>query len=152
MDLNKKLDAFIDQALQEDIGDGDHTSLACIPKEKRDTARLLVKDPGVIAGVEVAKRIFEKVDPSSKFEIFMEDGSDVHVGDIVYQVECNTQALLKAERLSLNIMQRMSGIATYTHFLSNKISKYKAKLLRSFINNNNFLNIFIVLKFIFGNS
>jgi nicotinate-nucleotide pyrophosphorylase (carboxylating) len=129
MDLNKKLDAFIDQALQEDIGDGDHTSLACIPKEKRDTARLLVKEPGVIAGVEVAKRIFEKVDPSSKFEILMEDGSDVHVGDIVYQVECNTQALLKAERLSLNIMQRMSGIATLSNRFMFEVEDLPIQLL-----------------------
>ena len=129
MDLNEKLDSFISAALKEDIGDGDHTSLACIPAEKRDTARLLVKDPGVIAGVEVAKRIFEKVDPDCRFEIFIEDGSDVHVGDIVFEVECNTQALLKAERLALNIMQRMSGIATLSNRFMFEVEDLPVKLL-----------------------
>lgn len=129
MDLNEKLDSFIVEALKEDIGDGDHTSLACIPAEKRDTARLLVKDPGVIAGVEVAKRIFEKVDPDCRFEIFIKDGSDVHVGDIVFEVECNTQALLKAERLALNIMQRMSGIATLSNRFMFEVEDLPVKLL-----------------------
>lgn len=129
MDLSKKLDAFIDEALQEDIGTGDHTSLACIPKDKRDHARLLVKDSGVIAGVEVAKRIFEKVDPSSRFEVLIKDGSNVDFGDIVFQVECNTQALLKAERLALNTMQRMSGIATLSNRFVFEVEDLPVKLL-----------------------
>lgn len=129
MDLNEKLDAFIIEALNEDIGNGDHTSLACIPAEKRDTARLLIKDPGVIAGVEVAKKIFEKVDPSARFEVFIEDGNDVHIGDIVFEVECNTQALLKAERLALNIMQRMSGIATLSNRFKFEVEDLPVELL-----------------------
>lgn len=129
MDFNDKLDAFIVEALKEDIGSGDHTSLACIPKDKRDTARLLVKDPGVIAGVEVAKKIFEKIDPTSTFKVFIEDGSDVHIGDVVFEVECNTQALLQAERLSLNIMQRMSGIATLSNRFMFEVEDLNVKLL-----------------------
>ncbi|MCB0649864.1 MAG: carboxylating nicotinate-nucleotide diphosphorylase [Saprospiraceae bacterium] len=129
MDLSKKLDAFIDEALQEDIGNGDHTSLACIPKDKRDHARLLVKDSGVIAGVEVAKRIFEKVDPSSRFEVLIKDGSNVDFGDVVFEVECNTQALLKAERLALNTMQRMSGIATLSNRFVFEVEDLPVKLL-----------------------
>lgn len=129
MDLSKKLDAFIDEALQEDIGTGDHTSLACIPKDKRDHARLLVKDSGVIAGVEVAKRIFEKADPSSRFEVLIKDGSNVDFGDVVFQVECNTQALLKAERLALNTMQRMSGIATLSNRFVFEVEDLPVKLL-----------------------
>ena len=129
MDLNEKLDAFIAEALKEDVGDGDHTSLACIPKDKRDTARLLVKDPGVIAGVEVAKRIFQKVDPTCRFETNIVDGSDVHVGNTVFEVECNTRALLKAERLALNIMQRMSGIATLSNRFKFEVEDLPVKLL-----------------------
>ena len=129
MDLSKKLDAFIDEALQEDIGNGDHTSLACIPKDKREHARLLVKDSGVIAGVEVAKRIFEKVDPSSRFEVLIKDGSNVDFGDVVFEVECNTQALLKAERLALNTMQRMSGIATLSNRFVFEVEDLPVKLL-----------------------
>jgi nicotinate-nucleotide pyrophosphorylase (carboxylating) len=129
MDFNEKLDAFIVEALNEDIGDGDHTSLACIPTDKRDTARLLVKDPGVIAGVEVARRIFEKVDPNYRFEVFIDDGSAVHMGDVVFEVECNTQALLKAERLALNIMQRMSGIATLSNRFKFEVEDLPVQLL-----------------------
>jgi nicotinate-nucleotide pyrophosphorylase (carboxylating) len=129
MDLNKKLDAFIVEALKEDIGDGDHTSLACIPGDKIDTARLLVKDPGVIAGVEVARKIFEKVDPTARFEVFIQDGKDVNIGDIVFEVKCNTQALLKAERLALNIMQRMSGIATLSNRFKFEVEDLPVQLL-----------------------
>ncbi len=129
MDLNEKLDAFIEEALKEDIGDGDHTSLACIPGDKRDTARLLVKDPGVIAGVEVARKIFQKVDPTARFEVFIQDGKDVNIGDIVFEVQCNTQALLKAERLALNIMQRMSGIATLSNRFKFEVEDLPVQLL-----------------------
>ena len=113
--LNTQLDHFIDQALKEDVGEGDHTSLACISSDARSKARLMVKDAGVLAGVEVAKRIFEKVDTTSTVKVIIEDGTDVHFGDIAFEVECNAQALLKAERLVLNIMQRMSGIATLSN-------------------------------------
>jgi nicotinate-nucleotide pyrophosphorylase (carboxylating) len=107
-----QVDWFIQAALDEDIKDGDHTSLACIPAESRSKAKLLVKDDGVIAGVELAKKIFLTLDPNAVFEEIISDGSDITYGDIVFYVECNTQALLKGERLALNVMQRMSGIAT----------------------------------------
>lgn len=106
------LEEFIKNALHEDIGEGDHTSLACIPKDSRSKAKLLVKDPGVLAGVEVAKRIFAEVDDTATIDLKIEDGSPISEGDIAFYVECNSQALLKAERLVLNTMQRMSGIAT----------------------------------------
>lgn len=113
----KILEEFIDDALYEDVQEGDHTSLACIPADARSKAKLLIKAPGVIAGIELAKVVFKKVDPTSKIDIFIEDGSSVSYGDIAFNVECNAQALLKAERLVLNAMQRMSGIATMSnHF------------------------------------
>lgn len=112
---NQQLSEFIDRALQEDVGPGDITSLACIPAEKTSKARLLAKDPGVLAGLEVAKAVFAKVDPQSKLEVFIPDGAFIHHGDIVFEVTCNTRALLKAERLVLNVMQRMSGIATLSN-------------------------------------
>ncbi len=106
---------FIDNGLQEDVREGDHTSLACIPADDRCRAKLLVKDPGVIAGVDLAKVAFKRVDPDSTINVFIEDGTSVNHGDIAFEVECNTQALLKAERLVLNSMQRMSGIATLSN-------------------------------------
>ena len=107
-----QVDWFIQAALDEDIKDGDHTSLACIPADSRSKAKLLVKDDGVIAGVELAKQIFLTLDPNAVFEEIISDGQDIKYGDIVFYVECNTQALLKGERLALNVMQRMSGIAS----------------------------------------
>lgn len=112
---NAHLDWFIQAALDEDIKDGDHTSLACIPENTRTKARLLAKDDGVIAGVELAKKIFTTVDPTSVFEEIIPDGKDIKFGDVVFFVECNTRALLKSERLVLNTMQRMSGIATLSN-------------------------------------
>ena len=106
------IENFIVQALAEDVGTGDHTSNACIDIESKSTARLLVKDVGVIAGVELAERIFKHVDPNCHFELKIKDGADIDYGNIVFLVTCNTRALLKAERLVLNTMQRMSGIAT----------------------------------------
>ena len=111
----KVLDEFIDDALYEDVREGDHTSLACIPEDARSRAKLLVKDAGVLAGVELAKAVFAKVDETSKVNVFIEDGKSVSYGDIAFEVECNAQALLKAERLVLNAMQRMSGIATMSN-------------------------------------
>jgi len=107
-----QLEKFVDEALLEDVRDGDHTSLACIPADSRSKARLLVKDPGVLAGVQLAEMIFKKVDPTASIDVRIKDGSDVFYGDEAFYVECNSQALLKAERLVLNTMQRMSGIAT----------------------------------------
>jgi len=106
-----QIDRFIKEALEEDVRDGDHTSLACIPADSRSRARLLVKDPGVIAGVELAEMIFKAVDPTATIDVRIPDGSDVFFGDEAFYVECGSQALLKAERLVLNTMQRMSGIA-----------------------------------------
>ncbi len=106
---------FIDKALEEDVQDGDHTSLACIPATARTKAKLLVKDDGVIAGIELAERIFKRVDPTSTVTLFKKDGEAIRFGEIAFEVECNSQALLKAERLVLNTMQRMSGIATMSN-------------------------------------
>ena len=109
------LNNFIDKALEEDVQDGDHTSLACIPEAARTKAKLLVKDDGVIAGIELAERIFKRVDPTSTITLFKKDGEAIRYGEIAFEVECNSQALLKAERLVLNTMQRMSGIATMSN-------------------------------------
>ena len=111
----KVLEEFIDDALYEDVREGDHTSLATIPTDARNKAKLLVKDAGVIAGIELAKVVFKKVDEASTVNVFIEDGSSVSYGDIAFEVECNAQALLKAERLVLNAMQRMSGIASMSN-------------------------------------
>lgn len=124
-----QLDDFIERALAEDIGSGDHTSLACIPADDRSHARLLVKDVGVIAGVEIAKRIFRQVDPNSRVEVLIEDGTDVSEGDVAFTVECNTQALLKAERVVLNTMQRLSGIATLSNRFAFEVEDLPVKIL-----------------------
>ena len=114
----KKFDEFIDRALEEDAPQGDITSLACIPADSRSTACLLVKDAGVIAGISLAEHIFKKVDPESRFEKRMNDGDHASFGSIAFTVEANTRALLLAERVTLNLMQRLSGIATLAnHFL-----------------------------------
>ena len=120
---------FIVNALAEDVGDGDHTSLACVPKSNRDTAQLIVKDVGVLAGVEIAKRIFQYVDPESTVNVLIEDGTDVDFGEIAFEVECNSQALLKAERLVLNTMQRMSGIATLSSRFAVEVEDMPVKIL-----------------------
>ncbi len=110
----KNLELFIENAIREDIGDGDHTSLSCIPETSTGKAQLLVKQEGIIAGVEVAKQVFKKFDKNVKIETFIQDGTPIKPGDIIFKVEGNTIALLGAERLALNIMQRMSGIASIT--------------------------------------
>jgi nicotinate-nucleotide pyrophosphorylase (carboxylating) len=125
----KYLDTFIDQALWEDVHDGDITALACIPTDKRDKAILKVKADGVLAGVALAELIFKKVDPSVKMNILMKDGDTMRFGDIAFEVECNTQALLKAERLVLNTMQRMSGIATMSRRYADEVKDIKVKIL-----------------------
>jgi len=122
-------DEFIDHVLKEDIGDGDHTSLACIPENATGMAQLLVKDHGILAGVGVATRIFKKLDPSVKIKILIQDGTKVKPSDIAFIVEGKVRALLKAERLVLNIMQRMSGIATITHKYVKVLDGTKTKIL-----------------------
>jgi nicotinate-nucleotide pyrophosphorylase (carboxylating) len=112
--FNIEIEGIISNAIREDVGDGDHSSLACIPAAAQGKGKLLVKDEGVIAGVEFAKQVFAYVDKSMKVETLIEDGSPVKYGDIVFYVEGASQSILKAERLVLNAMQRMSAIATKT--------------------------------------
>ena len=107
-----ELRRFIELALDEDVKDGDHTSLATIDSNDKSKARLIVKDRGVIAGVSFAKAVFDKLDPSNIMEVFIEDGSPVSYGDIAFTIKCNSQALLMGERLVLNTMQRLSGTAS----------------------------------------
>ena len=123
------LAAFIKHALKEDIGDGDHTSRACIPVNAKGRAQLIVKDTGIIAGVELAKLIFKKLDPSLTLKILIPDGTPVEPGDIVLTVSGKDRSILTSERLVLNCMQRMSGIASLTHSLSQMCLGTKAKLL-----------------------
>jgi nicotinate-nucleotide pyrophosphorylase (carboxylating) len=123
------LDQFIENAIREDVGDGDHTSLAIIPKEIQGKAQLLVKDTGIIAGVEVANKIFKKFDPNSKITVLINDGNAVKYGDIVFTVEASVLTILQCERLVLNIMQRMSGVATQTKMYTEKLTGLKTKVL-----------------------
>jgi len=123
------LDEFIRLALEEDVGDGDHTSLATIPPNAPGRARLLVKEAGILAGVQVAVRIFAQVDADLSVEILRSDGAAIQPGDVVLTVAGRAQAVLKAERLVLNCMQRMSGIATYTRSLVNLLDGLPTKLL-----------------------
>jgi nicotinate-nucleotide pyrophosphorylase (carboxylating) len=123
------LHEFIQLALAEDVGDGDHTSLSTIPADAQKRARLLVKEAGVLAGVEVAKAIFAEVDPTFQVDILMQDGSTIKPGDIVLTVSGNARNILTAERLVLNCMQRMSGIATHTRELVDLMEGTRAKLL-----------------------
>lgn len=120
---------IIDFSIREDIGEGDHTSLATIPENAKGKAKLLVKDSGVLAGVELAQMIFHRIDPSLKLTVFIEDGSLVKPGQIAFEVEGSSRSILSSERLVLNFMQRMSGIATKTFQLSFLIKDYKTKLL-----------------------
>jgi nicotinate-nucleotide pyrophosphorylase (carboxylating) len=120
---------YIRLALAEDVGDGDHTSLSTIPRDAERRARLLVKEDGIVAGVEVAKIIFEEVDPLLEVKIFIQDGQSIKKGDIVLHVSGDAQAILKAERLVLNTMQRMSGIATYTRSMVSLLEGLPTKLL-----------------------
>nr|WP_245189481.1 carboxylating nicotinate-nucleotide diphosphorylase [Lunatimonas salinarum] len=120
---------FITAAIKEDVGDGDHSTLAVIPATAMGKAKLLIKEPGILAGVELAKEIFQHYDPDLKVSIQIPDGSPVDAGDVGLFVEGKVSAILTTERLVLNCMQRMSGIATYTHQLTQKISHTKAKLL-----------------------
>jgi len=127
--LRQRILQFITEALAEDVGPGDYTSQATIPATNRDTARLLVKDVGVLAGVEVAKMIFLAVDPSAEFKQMMNDGDLMHVGDEAFHVTCNSRALLQAERLVLNTMQRMSGIATLSNRYAFEVEDLPVKVL-----------------------
>lgn len=120
---------FLKQALQEDIADGDHTSLATIPETAIGKAHLLVKENGILSGLEVARKVFEIVDPTVKLNISAKDGDTIKIGDIIFTATGKSQSLLKAERLMLNMMQRMSGIATITSKYVEKTKGTKAKVL-----------------------
>lgn len=108
-------DKLIDLAFAEDIGDGDHTTLCCIPEDAMGKSHLLIKEEGILAGVEMAKKVFARFDPTMKVTVYLQDGSHVKPGDIAFLVEGKVRSLLQTERLMLNIMQRMSGIATMTN-------------------------------------
>ncbi|UHG91218.1 carboxylating nicotinate-nucleotide diphosphorylase [Spirosoma oryzicola] len=125
MDLHE----FIQLALAEDVGDGDHTSLSTIPADAQNRARLLVKEAGILAGVEVAQAVFAEVDPTLQVEVLVQDGASIKPGDIVLTVSGNARKILTAERLVLNCMQRMSGIATHTRQLVDLLEGTRAKLL-----------------------
>lgn len=120
---------FITTALSEDVGDGDHTSLSTVPAHAKGKARLLVKDNGILAGVELAKLIFEVVDSELKVEVLMNDGDIIKYGDVVFYVEGADRSILTAERLVLNCMQRMSGIATVTNEIVKKLEGTNCKVL-----------------------
>ena len=115
LSVNELEDRLIDLAFAEDIGDGDHTTLCCIPEDAMGKSHLLIKEDGILAGVEVAKKVFERFDPEMQVEVIMGDGSRVKKGDIAMIVAGRVRSLLQTERLMLNIMQRMSGIATMTN-------------------------------------
>lgn len=124
-----ELQLLISNAIREDVGPGDYSSLACIPDTAHGQAKLLVKDQGIIAGVALAKMIFEFVDPKLKIKTFIEDGTHVEYGDVVFEVSGSSQSILKSERVVLNTMQRMSAIATKTHHLMQLLEGTGAKIL-----------------------
>lgn len=127
--FKNELDLIIKNAIREDVGDGDHTSLSCIPASAVGKAKLLVKDEGIIAGVEFAKQVFSYVDKDLEVETFISDGENVKYGDIVFHVSGKSQSILMAERLVLNAMQRMSAIATKTAFFADLLKGTKTKVL-----------------------
>ncbi len=124
-----KLKKFVELALEEDVRDGDHTSLSTIDADAQGEANLLVKDQGILAGVEVAEAIFHFIDPDLSLEIYLKDGAYVHSGDVAFRVKGSIQSILKAERLVLNVMQRMSGIATRVADYSERLEGTPAKVL-----------------------
>jgi nicotinate-nucleotide pyrophosphorylase (carboxylating) len=127
--FEKELALIIKNGYREDVGDGDHTSLSCIPSNAKGKANLLVKDTGVIAGVAFAKKAFTYFDEDLHIESFIDDGSEVSYGDVVFQVSGNSQSILQAERFVLNAMQRMSAIATKTNFFVNLLKGTKTQIL-----------------------
>ncbi len=126
---NKILEEFIARAVAEDAGDGDHSSLACIPSESEGRARLIIKEKGILSGCRVAGEVFRIIDESLVFEQFIDDGTEISPGDIAFHIRGKKQSILKSERLVLNIMQRMSGIATSTRQYAERIKEFRAKVL-----------------------
>ena len=127
--VNELIDRLIDLSFAEDIGDGDHTTLCCIPEDAMGKSHLLIKEDGILAGVEIAKEVFARFDPTMVVEVFINDGAKVHRGDIAMVVTGKVRSLLQTERLMLNIMQRMSGIATMTHRYVERIEGTGAHVL-----------------------
>ena len=126
--MNELIDRLIDLAFAEDIGDGDHTTLSCIPATAMGKSKLLIKETGVLAGIEIAKEIFHRFDPTMKVEVFINDGTEVEPGDVA-MLEGKIQSLLQTERLMLNVMQRMSGIATMTRKYVKQLEGTKTRVL-----------------------
>jgi len=124
-----KIEEIVTIALQEDLGDGDHTSLATIPAQAKGKAVLIAKDSGILAGIDVAREVFRQVDAATKMKTFKNDGSEIKKGDEIFTVSGKAQSLLSAERTALNFLQRMSGIATFTSKLANQLVGLNAKLL-----------------------
>src|SRR5574344_995945 len=130
--MNKEqelIDRLIDLAFAEDIGDGDHTTLSCIPETAMGKSKLLIKEEGILAGIEIAKEIFHRFDSEMKVEVFINDGTEVKPGDVAMIVEGRVQSLLQTERLMLNVMQRMSGIATMTRRYVKQLEGTKTRVL-----------------------
>ena len=127
--MSKYIKQLIDLAIAEDIGDGDHTSLSCISNDEQGQVQLLVKEKGILAGVELTKEIIKKVDPNLTMEIFLNDGTEIKPGDIAFKIYGRVISILQAERLLLNFMQRMSGIATQTAVYANLIKDLPTKVL-----------------------
>lgn len=123
------IDDLLTLAFAEDVGDGDHTTLSTIPADAVGRQRLIVKEPGILAGVEIARKVFEKFDPELKMTVYINDGAEVKPGDVAFVVEGKTRSLLQTERTMLNIMQRMSGIATTTHRYQERLAGLKTKVL-----------------------
>ncbi|MDG1859077.1 MAG: carboxylating nicotinate-nucleotide diphosphorylase [Crocinitomicaceae bacterium] len=123
------IEEIIENALREDIGPGDHSTLSCVPENAKGTAKLLIKDEGILAGVELAQKIFHQFDPTLKMNILIPDGTPVKFGDIAFTIEGSSRSILSTERLVLNFMQRMSGIATKTNSIVKIIEGTKTKLL-----------------------
>lgn len=127
--MSDNLDHLIDLWFAEDIGDGDHSTLSCIPRDARGKSQLIVKEQGILAGVEVARRVFERFDADLSMDVYITDGTAVNVGDIAFVVEGRVQSLLQTERLMLNLMQRMSGVATRTHEYVKLLEGTKTRVL-----------------------
>lgn len=127
--FQQEIDLIIANAIREDVGDGDHSSLACIPASVKGKAKLLVKDEGIIAGIEFAKQVFAYIDDNLRIETLIQDGSEVKYGDIAFYINGSSQSILKAERLVLNAMQRMSAIATKTNSFVELLEGTNTKIL-----------------------
>lgn len=126
---NELIEDLLDLAFAEDIGDGDHTTLCCIPESQKGKAQLLIKEEGVLAGVEIAKRVFAKFDPELQVEVLINDGAHVKPGDVAFYVSGKERSLLQTERIVLNLMQRMSGIATQTNKYAKEIEDLHTKVI-----------------------